>query len=388
MVEETLPEHSPMGGSKAECIINCPGSVPLGKGLPNPDSEFSAEGTLAHEIAAECLEHEVDAWTRIDEEKGITKEMADAIQVYLDDVRSHKFKKEESFIEHKFAVPGLHKHYRGILDFAAVKQSDTSTLHLWDYKHGVGIQVEVVDNSQLKYYGTGMIFDLKENYDISIDKVIFTIAQPRGFHSDGPIRSVEYTREELFTWAQDTMIPAMVRAETDTTTVAGEWCRFCPVRFRDCPALRKDMKALSIKTQIQDEGDLSKIEHLSDERIGEYLKLAEKVNIVKKAMETLAFQRLRAGKNIPGKKLIVASGNRQWREGAEAKLKEKFKNQAYKPGALLSPAQIDKLPEGKSLTAELAFKPAKGLTMVNADHKSPAVNTDTKSLFKPIKETV
>jgi len=381
-------DHSPMGGSKAEAFIECPGSVSLGQGLPDLESKDAQEGTLAHALAAECLQSGKDAWNYLDDKKGITKDMTDAVQVYLDDIKSFEFQAKNAFIEHEFACPDLHKHFRGVLDFAALRRDTPGTLYLWDYKHGVGILVEVEDNAQLKYYGTGMILDLKKNHDISIDKVVFTIAQPRGFHSDGPIRRVEYTKEELFDWATTTLIPAMERAEKSNETKSGEWCRFCPVRFRDCPAHREDMNELAVKTYLGQEGVIDKISELSEEQIGRYLKLAEKVNIIKKAMETVAFQRAMAGKKIPGKKLVHSFGNRKWKDEAEAELKKKYKDQAYQERKLLSPSQIEKLPEGKKFASQYSFKPAKSLSLVDESHKSPAVSMDTKKLFTPVKEKV
>lgn len=388
-VEE--PEHSPMGGSKAACFIACPGSVSLGQGLPDPESEYSKEGTLAHKVAADCLKSGGDAWTQIGNHPDgeVNQEMVNAVQVYLDDVRKWDEQEGESWIEEGFDIPEVHKHFRGTLDYAKlVKGNSEHHLRLWDYKHGVGILVEVEDNAQLKYYGVGLMLKIKKEMGIEVGKVFFTIVQPRAFHSDGPIRQVVYTADELFGWAQDTLLPAMVKAETSTETVAGDHCRFCPVRFRKCPALEKNLEEVGIQTYFEDTGDLAKVESLSNERIAHYLDLVDKVKIVSKAMQTLAFQRLKAGQKVPGRKLVNGVSNRVWKEGAEDALERKFKEQAYEKRKLLSPAQIEKLPEGKSLAEEYAFKPPGKLTMVPESDSRTAINTDTKSLFKPVKEKI
>jgi len=393
-------EHSPMGGSRAACFIACPGSVSLSKGLPDPESEFSKEGSLAHELAATCLKNNTDAWLYIGEKSwpDVTKNMADAVQVYLDDVRKLNEQEEvlDSWIEEGFDIPEVHKHFRGILDYARLVkiQSEESksacgpALRLWDYKHGIGIVVEVDDNSQMKYYGVGLILKIKKELGIEVGKVFFTIVQPRSFHSDGPIRQIVYTADELFEWAQHTLLPAMKEAETSTETVAGEHCRFCPVRFRKCPALEKHMEDVGIKTYFEDEGNVATVESLSNERVAHYLDLMDKVKIVGKAMQTLAYQRLQAGQKIPGRKLVNGQSNRVWKDGAEKALEEKFQAQAFENKKLLSPAKIEELPEGKALATEYAFKPPAKLTMAEEGDKRAAINTDTKSLFTPVKEKI
>lgn len=382
-------EHSPMGGSKAACFIACPGSVTLGEGLSDPESEYAAEGTKAHELAALCLKTGDDAWLHINEEKGITKEMADAVQVYLDDVRKWKGDEGEEWVEQEFSHPEIHKYFRGIVDFAKLIQiSSGPALRVWDYKHGAGIMVEVEDNDQLRYYGVGMIFKVKKELNLNVEKVFFTIVQPRGHHYEGPVRQVVYTRDELFDWAESILIPAMKKAETSTETVAGEHCRFCPVRFRKCPALEKSMEELGVVTYFGDEGDVAKIEKLSNEKIGYYLDLVDKVKIVEKAMKTLAFQRAQAGQKIPGRKLVMSKANRVWKDEAETALVAEYKEQAFAPKELLSPAQIEKLPRGAEFAAQYAFKPPAGMTLAPESDKRAEVNTDTKSLFKPVKEKI
>jgi len=377
-------EHSPMGGSKAERFIACPGSVTLSQGIKDEESEFSEEGTRAHELAADCIKSGSDAWEFIDDKKGVSKDMADAIQVYLNDVRKWDEQEGENWVEAGFDIPEVHKHFRGIVDYAKlITISSGPALRLWDYKHGIGVVVEVEGNSQLKYYGVGMILKIKKELQIDVGKVFFTIVQPRSFHADGPVRQVVYTSEELFDWAQDVLLPAMKKAETSTETIDGEHCRFCPVRLRKCPALEKRVEEIGVKTYFGDEGDVSKVDSLSNAQVSHYLDLMDKVKIVGKAISTVAYQRLQAGQKIPGRKLVSGKSNRVWKEDAEQALNSKFKEQAFEKKKLLSPAQIEKLPGGKDLAAEYAFKPPAKLTMVLESDKRAAINTDTKSLFTP-----
>jgi hypothetical protein len=106
---------------------------------------------------------------------------------------------------------------------------------------------------------------------------------------------------------------------------------------------------------------------------------------VKPAGET-AYARLSKAKEIPGRKLVNGSAFRQWRDGAEEALKEEFGGKAYTKPKLKSPAQISKMVGGADLVAQYAFTPNVGLQVVASDDNRPAVNKDTKSLFKPIKK--
>jgi len=241
-----LPDHSPLGGSGAYRWIPCPGSVQLSYGVQDATSDYAAEGTVAHSLAETCLRYKTDAWEHIGSHFGehvVTKEMADAVQVYLDAIRSRYTDANQgnSWIEKFFYCPSIHEHFYGKSDFGYLSES-ARTLHIWDYKHGAGIVVEVKKNPQLMYYGCGMMEDL--NLWDKVDWVVLHIAQPRGFHWDGPIRSWTISTEHLWNWLQFILIPAMDRALTSDHTESGEHCRFCPARARACPQLMSDMTEL------------------------------------------------------------------------------------------------------------------------------------------------
>src|SRR5882724_11587802 len=87
------PKHSNLGGSGAERWMNCPGSNVLLQTLDLPESdesEFAAEGTAAHEVAAPCLRAGIDTWEIVGTKfygHIVDQEMADGVQMYLDKVR-------------------------------------------------------------------------------------------------------------------------------------------------------------------------------------------------------------------------------------------------------------------------------------------------------------
>src|SRR6478609_1680674 len=137
---DTLPEHSPLGASSAERWMNCPGSVTLIQALrSSPDYEeadpdYRRDGTQAHALAAHCLEGDIDCW-EVDQAQfpELTAEMMNAVQEYLDYVRSLN---GHRWTERRVHLPEFHVSFFGTLDCVVESGMDC---HVIDYKHGVGV---------------------------------------------------------------------------------------------------------------------------------------------------------------------------------------------------------------------------------------------------------
>lgn len=401
--EENLPEHSPLGASGSYRWMKCPGSVSLSRGIKDPESEYAVEGTAAHELAQMCLRADFDAWHYVGmtvrdsqifntknfdnkrnakaiEKAGVKvdKDMADAVQVYLDHIRWSYPRRNEgnSGIEYFFHCPKLHPLFYGQSDFYFVDHA-CRTLHVYDYKHGAGIVVDVKTNTQGMYYGVGVLQSLCL-WDL-VETVVIHIAQPRGWHSDGPLRHWAISTDNLKAWLRGVLLPAMKLAETSTATESGEHCRFCPSRGYACPQILKDFDELEELMNLAVKKGGAK--NLTNLQLGRFLTLFDVAKIVNKAASVNAFARMNAGKKVPGRKLAHKRMNREWKEGAEAAAKLMFGKRAYTASKLLSPAQIEAMPEGEQITARYAFKPDGGLIVVAAGDARVAVNKDVKSLF-------
>lgn len=382
-IPNTLPEHSPLGASGASRWMKCPGSVSLSAGINDPESEFAALGLAAHDLGEHCLKEGKDAWECIGSNCSphgeVDSDMSDAVQVYLNAIRTAHPDRDQSnsFIEREFYCPDLHEYFYGRADFTYYDAA-TRTLHVWDYKHGAGIVVDVEGNVQCMYYGVGMLHEL----DLwgKVDTVVLHIVQPRGFHYDGPVRSWAISTVDLEDWLDDVLLPAMDTAMTSTETASGEHCRFCPARRRACPQLLKDFDELEELMALAKKKGGAKA--LTNAQVGRFLKLFGVAKIVAKNAKDIAFERLQAGKKIPGQKLAHSRVNRAWKDDAEPALVEEFGEDALTKPELKSPAQIDKLPGGTELTERYAFKPEGGLTVVAEGDARAAVNKDTKALFK------
>lgn len=380
--------HSPLGGSATHRFMKCPGSVTLSHGIEDDESEHAARGTAAHKLGELCLLTARDAWTFTGQEiEGfvVDKDMADAVQVYVDWIRAqfgrHLANTENTLIEYKFKAPTLHPLYFGGLDFGRVDRVKRE-LTVVDYKHGMGVVVEVPWNPQCLYYGAGIM----EALDLwgAIDTVRLVIVQPRGWHYAGPVREWTISAQDLDGWLVDELLPAMDRAMTSDETVSGEHCRFCPVRFRACPQLMKDVEEfMALAETIEKKG----ADELTNAQVERYLELEAIMKIVSAAAKKTAFNRLQAGATFEKWKLGAAKVNREWKEDAKDALVAKYGDGAWEERKLLSPASVEKLPEGKAMAARYAFKPEAGLTLVPMSDARPAVNRDTKSLFQPVKKS-
>lgn len=402
----------------------CPGSVLMSHGVEDPESEYAVEGTAAHALAARCLKENHDAWTYLGwgiassgefytppagalADDGhvilVDKEMADAVQVYLDAVRLEHPDRDQgnTWVERGFHCPSIHEEMWGRSDLAHLEQpplalpraqgGNTRRLHVWDYKHGAGIVVYVEHNPQLMYYAVGILEDL--GLWGTVDEVVLWVAQPRGFLD--PIRSWTVGVDELRQWLGEVLLPAMTLAEWVLRNApdlshedllrmnllnSGEHCRFCAARYNNCPRHVRDMEEM--------EELMEKIEgapKATNEQIGVFLSLFEVAKIRQKAFRETGFARAQDGHEIPGWKLVRAKSNRDWKEGTEAKAKAKFKKDAMVPAELKSPAKIEALPGGKAFAAEYAFKPDAGLQLVPDKDARQEAGPKGRAMFKPVK---
>ena len=389
--------HSPLGGSAAERFIECPGSVSLvqagvlqpdGSTVPMQDDEddtYSGPGTTAHALAALCLEGGSEPWQHIGKRQfdggaEVDKEMADAVADYIATLdRWHPANTRNqgnTFIERRFECPDIHKLFFGTSDFIHI--DGDGVLHVWDFKYGAGVVVEPEHNAQLMYYAAGAMEDL--GLWSHIDLVRVHIFQPRAWHSDGPHRSWKTTTDDLVTWLDETLLPAMERALTDETTKTGEHCRFCPVRFYGCPALMKDADELE---GLMDEAKKKGVPALANAEVCRILDLGRTFLIQKKAALSTATARAEQGVELPGWKLAKKRSNREFRAEAATEAFKKWGDRAMTKPTLKSPAQIEKLPGGKDFNAEFAFKPDTGTTLVpDTDTREKVTKEKASKVFK------
>jgi hypothetical protein len=193
-------------------------------------SKYADEGTIAHQLAAMCLEEGTDAAAYIGrlieaedyehaklspssakrwmtcagshaliqrnkpdfEERffsmEVTEDMAEHVQVYLDMVRERIETRKlagavsvDLLVEQSLPIDHLtHEENAtgtGDVVIVSVWEDGTAMLDLIDLKFGMGVEVVVEDNEQLQMYGSGALRNLDLLYDFT--RACLTVHQPR-----------------------------------------------------------------------------------------------------------------------------------------------------------------------------------------------------------------
>src|SRR5688572_17543796 len=377
MTEHDKAKHSSIGASGSHRWLMCPGSVQAeGRIKINREiNKYADEGTAAHRFAEICLRKQVDAETYLDyaivfkrdktnriieanlikPKKGalikdgfpITEEMVEAVQIYLDHVRDllQKDKRAKLFLEHPIDLTHLHADLYGTLD-AAVLLPALRQLHIIDLKYGKGVAVSPVKNPQLKYYGTGALYDLNKRY--AIDQICLTIVQPRAPHASGPVRTWRIQPIDLIDFGGDLIIGAQLTRKPNAPRNAGEHCQFCRARPY-CAEAERHARDLVAKSFDSEDG----------ERLGYLMKEIQVVENFCREVRKAAFAYASSGKLVQGWKMAYGRSTRNFRsqKAAIAFLKRKFKIKEadmFTEPELKSPAQIEKLLPAKMRKGALA----------------------------------
>lgn len=264
-------EHAPLSPSASKRWMTCPGSVALIDSLDITEtpSKFAAEGTVAHEVGELCLRHGKEPHDYIGQQFQsdgftftVTQEMADAVEVYTDYIRTVIEQAEsqaDATVSLAVEVKCCLRHYgvkgmNGGTSDSVLICHEHEFIEIVDYKHGAGVAVEVHDNSQALSYALGALHDAGIT-DLDDWAVFLTIVQPRAIHTDGPIRKVQMTSSEVFEWADTKLIPAaLATKEPDAPLVPSEeGCRFCQAGG-NCKALHgKTQEVAMMDFELLDE---------------------------------------------------------------------------------------------------------------------------------------
>ena len=394
-----LPAHTRLSASGAKKFIHCSGSVALEAEGPFPEdvddeSEWSREGTAAHDLGYTCLRSGEEPWMRIGEKFNgieVTDDMSVAVQTYTDYIRQLHADMPylKGFAETRVDDPTFHPDFGGTSDYYAYSTKTPDEGNPWlvvvDYKHGVGVPVSVDHNEQGMYYAYGIIRKLTIPNKALVRIVI---VQPRVPFGE-PVQEWTTTAGEIREWALKTLLPAMKRVDSgDTSLVPGDWCQFCPRRLR-CPMLNADLDELiAVADNVPGLSKSTKTVDMDNERMSRLLEKIPAVRFLLTALKRDGERRLLAGETIHGQKLVNELGDRVWKPEAKAQLEASFGLEAYTVPEIKSPAAIEKLPGGKDIVAKLAYKPQKGLTMAPAtDKRQPQKPPTGETIFNVDKLT-
>lgn len=348
-------KHAYFSPSGASRWLECPASLYLSENIPDSGSSvYAHEGTICHEVAAECLIKNIDPKDfsgQIIKKVVLTNELIDGIQMYIDEIKGltkeHEIKngKIECSVE-------LTENCYGTVDALLW---NASTVVVCDLKMGKGVVVSAEDNPQLKLYTIGAIRMLKKSFDITPKKIINIIIQPR---TPDPVRKHEFTCEELGKWYMSKVVPILRdygRGKKGTgECIPGEiQCRWCPVsRTKGCVAeanknIKSTQKAFSPFIKSAPEAPEASSGENGILTVEEMIKLKKHFKHLKTWMENIdhiLLTKALAGISIPTFKLVESKSTRIWGFGEDkiADFLGKIHIEAYVK-KLISPTQAEKV---------------------------------------------
>ena len=190
-----MTQHALLSPSSAHRWLACPASVGASQGIPDTSSVHAAEGSAAHELAAQCLGDtlpmEPAPLVGQQASNGVTftAEMAGYVGDYVEFVRGWA-RGGALMVEQALDLAAItgEAGAQGTADAVIVAGS---RLHVIDLKYGRGVRVDAERNPQLILYALAALDTLDPLGEVT--DVMLTIHQPRLEH----VSSWEATADEL-----------------------------------------------------------------------------------------------------------------------------------------------------------------------------------------------
>ena len=228
-----MANHAILSASASHRWLNCPPSVRLTERIPDNGSIYAAEGSEAHALCEYKLRKllGMEAHNPLDTPVGLQyydNTMEDAATGYaafvlelLEEIRK-SCPDPIVMVEQRLDFSRWVKDGFGTGDAVIVADG---TIHVVDFKYGIGVPVSAEGNSQMRLYALGAVDMFGELYDI--DTVVMTIYQPRL----SSISTDMISKTDLLDWAENTLRPlADLAYKGEGDLNAGSWCRFCKLR--------------------------------------------------------------------------------------------------------------------------------------------------------------
>ncbi len=328
----TVSPDGRMPGVEAETIVAVTEAVEAAY-REETTSEYAAEGTGLHEAMAWILENDEEPESVVDRTfEGIfitptlySEAVAPALrgfddycdQVYEEDGEDLMFT-----IEERCQLPGID----GAFGTSDIIGKTAKRVVIWDWKFGAGVAVSPEDNSQLKFYARAALHSKAEWFgygdstppdDLRIDLVI---SQPRIGDGDPQVWTTTYADLEAF--REELVMAVDIALNHDTPPVSqGAHCKWCEAKHI-CPAKQQLGQRIldTVDTALDEAPDGTDVKdalvamdvQFTPDDIADWLQDAADVEAWIKWVREMAFNELKAGREVTGKELDQGLGNASW----------------------------------------------------------------------------
>jgi hypothetical protein len=361
--------HALLSASSAARWLACPPSAVAAETYENEGTDYTKEGTLAHEVA-EWVASGKSRTNSLDkgQDEGITSEMIECAEGYRDYIQEQiKSDNAVVLLEQRVDFSPWVPDGFGTADCIIIQGK---TMDVIDYKYGKGVAVSAEDNPQMKLYGLGALNDYGFAYDV--ETIRLHIYQPRLNN----ISVYELCAGKLRAWAEMVVKPTAEEASKGKGKYnPGEHCRFCPHAGR-CSSLTKTCTEF-----VETHGIRVGIETLAPWEVAEVLRMEPLVSLWLKRVKEQALSTMMNGGDVPGFKVVAGRGSRAWVDDLEvaAELKKQgYTQEEITKTELLSVAAMEKA-LGKKKVAELVG----GHILSHTGAPTVAPESDKRPVYDP-----
>ncbi len=365
-----MAEHAVLSASSSSRWIQCPPSARLCAATPDEGSPYAKEGTDAHALCEYKVRKAIGlpAEDPTDNLDYFTQEMATCTDDYCSFVLEQVQEAKELcpdpliLVEQRLDFSSWVPHGFGTGDCLIIADG---TLHIIDFKYGVGILVEAAHNTQMMCYALGALDTYETIYDIK--DIRLTIFQPRR----SKISTWEISRDDLMIWAATTLRPAAELAYNGKGNYkAGEHCRFCKARASCRARAEYNLKLAQYDFQMPSS--------LTETEIAAILPRIDELITWGNDIREYALQKALAGTRYPGYKVVQGKSIRKYSdEQAVASAVTEAGFDPYEKKLLGITAMTSLLGKKRfnELLGSLVMKPPGKPTLVPDTDKRPELNS-------------
>lgn len=312
----TVSLHARLAPSSADRWVNCSASPAMEAQHPeDEESEASREGTAAHWALEQLL-----AGVAPDKLLGLAapnavpvrKDMIDGAQLLVDDIHATLRPVGAALrVEERVDAQSLvHPDNWGTPD-AYLLDRARRILHVWDFKFGHRY-VDAWRNWQLIDYAACIMESEGLPGELADWSYTFTIAQPRNYAPEGPIRYWECPGAELAALVAQLRAAAWAASEPTASCHTGEHCRDCRAQW-DCVANQR-VGGATIDMAYAAQSTGMDVASLGLE--GRQLRQAmQRLKARSEAVDARILGLIRSGQTVPHHALGWTKPRTIWREG-------------------------------------------------------------------------